>query len=67
MEQIGEEYKTIFNSADFQKFPIKDWADLYLSIHSPNGLKLLTRLRFGLSHLNEHKFNHNFKDYVYPL
>ena len=25
MEQIGEEDKTIFNSADFQKFPIKDW------------------------------------------
>ena len=24
MEQIGEEDKTIFNSADFQKFPIKD-------------------------------------------
>ena len=25
------------------------------------GLKLLTRLRLGLSHLNEHRFNHNFK------
>ena len=25
MEQSGEEDKTIFNSADFQKFPIKDW------------------------------------------
>ena len=24
------------------------------------GLKLLTRLRLGLSHLNEHKFRHNF-------
>ena len=24
-EQIGEEDKTIFNSADFQKFSIKDW------------------------------------------
>ena len=30
-------------------------------IHSPLGLHLLTRLRLGLSHLNEHKFNHNFK------
>ena len=28
----------------------------------PTGLKLLTRLRLGLSHLNEHKFCHNFQD-----
>ena len=32
------------------------------NMHNPNSLKLLTRLRLGLSHLNEHKFNHNFKD-----
>ena len=25
------------------------------------GLKVLTRLRLGLSHLNEHRFNHNFE------
>ena len=37
------------------------------NIQNPNGLKLLTRLRLGLSHLNEHKFNHNFKDCVNPL
>ena len=28
----------------------------YFNIHNPVGLKLLTRLRIGLSHLNEHKF-----------
>ena len=28
------------------------------------GLKLLTRLRLGLSHLNEHRFNHNFKSCI---
>ena len=28
-------------------------------IHNTTGLKLLTRLRLGLSHLNDHKFNHN--------
>ena len=27
------------------------------NIHDPNGLKLLTRLRLRLSHLNEHKSN----------
>ena len=26
------------------------------NIHNPSGIKLLTRLRLGLSHLNEHKF-----------
>ena len=31
-------------------------------IHNPTGLKLLTRLLLGLSHLNDHKFNHNFRD-----
>ena len=29
-------------------------------IHNPVGLKLLTRLGVGQSHLNEHKFKHNF-------
>ena len=28
------------------------------------GIKLLTRLRLGLSHLREYKFNHNFQDTI---
>ena len=36
-------------------------------IHNPVGLRLLTRLRLRLNHLNEHKFNHNFKSCVNPL
>ena len=36
-------------------------------IHNPTGLKLLTRIRLGLSHLNDQKFNHNFKDCINPL
>ena len=35
--------------------------------HDPLGLKLLTRLRLGLSHLNEHRFNHNFDSCINPL
>ena len=31
------------------------------------GLKLLTRSRLGLSHLNEHRFNHNFHSCINPL
>ena len=30
-------------------------------------IKLLTRLRLGLSHLNKHKFNHGFLDTVNPM
>ena len=36
-------------------------------IHDTNGIKLLTRLRLNFSHLNEHKFRHNFNDMVDPM
>ena len=31
------------------------------------GLKLLTRMRLGLSHLVNHKFRHNFQDCLKPI
>ena len=37
------------------------------SIFDPEGLKLLTRLRLDFTHLNEHKFRHNFQDCQNPL
>ena len=37
------------------------------SIHAPTRVKLLTRLRLKFSHLNEHKFRHNFKDTVVAM
>ena len=36
-------------------------------IHHPRGLKLLRRLRLGLSHLREHKFRYNFSDTIDPF
>ena len=36
-------------------------------IFRPIGLKYLTRLHIGLSHLNENMFNHNFQDCINPL
>ena len=36
-------------------------------IHNPIGLQLLTRLLMALSHLNEHKFEHNFSDFLNNL
>ena len=32
------------------------------TIYNPHGLKLLTRLRLDLSHLQGHKFKHKFSD-----
>ena len=36
-------------------------------IRNPKGIKLITRLRLGLSHLREHKFKHSFQDTLNPL
>ena len=35
--------------------------------HIPIGIKYLTRLRVGLSHLREHKFKHGFQDLLNPM
>ena len=37
------------------------------NIHDPVGIKYLTRLRLGLSHLNEHILRHNFQDCLNSL
>ena len=37
------------------------------AIHDSARFKLLLRLRLKFSHLNEHKFRHNFKDTVNPM
>ena len=37
------------------------------NINDTKGLRLLTRLRLGLSHLGDHKFRHNFQDCVSPM
>ena len=46
---------------------IRPSPSLVYGIHHFKGLKLITRLRLGLSHLREHKFRHNFRDTVNPL
>ena len=35
-------------------------------IHNPVGLQLLTRLRMGQSHLNEHESKHSSRDFLNP-
>ena len=37
------------------------------NINDTIGIKLITRLRLGFSHLREHKLKHNFQDTLNPL
>ena len=37
------------------------------NLHNANGIKFLTRLQVGFSHLKESKFRHNFEDVINPL
>ena len=46
---------------------IRPSANSIFNIHNPYGIKLLTRLRLGLSHLRDHKFRHCFQDTLNPL
>ena len=46
---------------------IRPSPNLVNDIHNPLGVRSLTRLRLGLSNLNQHKFNHNFKNCINPL
>ena len=46
---------------------VRPVANSVFDINNPYGLKLLTRLRLGLSHLHYHKFRHNFQDCINPI
>ena len=46
---------------------IRPSSNSVFNCHHPEGITFLTRLRLGLSHLREHKFNHNFQDTVNPF
>ena len=37
------------------------------NVDSSEGLKFLTRIKLGLSHLADHKFRHSFQDCVNPI
>ena len=36
----------------------------FYNCHNPIGIKKITRIRLGLSHLREHKFKHSFQDSI---
>ena len=56
--------------AVFKKKPLaknRPPAKPVLGIHDPIGLSHLTQLSVGLSKLNLHKFQHNFRDTLDPM
>ena len=68
--KLDPEIRRIDSYADFPKqLPsfIKPMENKTFSIYDPLGIKLLNRLRVDFSHLNEHKFRHNFADTLNPL
>ena len=73
LNEWGKLDKDIQNSVSISMFKssllrfIRPTCRPIYNIHDPVGLKLLTRLRLGLSHLKEHKFRHNFQDTINPL
>ena len=58
-------YDSIFRTA-LLNF-IRPSENKIFNIHDQVGIKLLTRLRLGFSHLREHKLRHNFEDTLNPL
>ena len=46
---------------------IRPTANSVYNCHNAKGIKLITRLRLGLSNLSEHKFKHNFQESLNPL
>ena len=40
---------------------------VFFNCRNPKGIKFITRLRLGLSHLREHKFKHSFQDSLNPF
>ena len=46
---------------------IRPSAKSTFNCHNPREIKLLSRLRLGLSHLRKHKFKHSFQDSLNPF
>ena len=61
------------NSSSLESFKasilkyIRPCPNSIFGINNPLGIKLLTRLRVGFSHLREHKFKFNFQDTLNPF
>ena len=65
-------YHNIRNSSSFNIFRksilkfIRPSTNSFFNCHNLKGMKFITRLRLGLSHLREHKLKHSFQDSLHP-
>ena len=65
--KLDQDIRNVESYALFRKQPlsyIRPEANNIFNVHNAKGIKLLTRLRVGFSHLKEHKFRHNFQDLI---
>ena len=70
MEQTGPKYSQ-FKKLGYFKETLLNFIRLYgstvFNCHNPKRIKLLTRVRLGLSHLCEQKFKCSFQDSLNPI
>ena len=60
MEQILSYRLELKNFCGFQKrYPVTASPSIFFDCDNHKGIRLITLLRVGLSHLLEHKFNHD--------
>ena len=67
---LSDDIKSLPSPISFKKALlsfVKTSENSVFAIHDNNGIKLLTRLRLNFSHLNEHKFRHNFLETLNPM
>ena len=67
LDPIIKSSKTIYAFKQKRFHFILSLENSIFSIFDPEGLKLLTGLRLGFSHLNEHRFRHNFQKCLNPV
>ena len=70
MNKLDTKIKNLPSLSAFKKALLvfcKTEENSLFNVRNPIGVKYLNRLRLNFSHLNEHKFHHNFRDTVNPL
>ena len=66
MEQAGPKYTYLFIFKKKLLKIIHPYGNSVFRCHNPKVIKLLTRIKLGLSHLREHKFKHGFLHSLNP-
>ena len=57
----------VFFLNHFPKYVLRPFKKSTFQCHNPKGLKLISKLQLGLSHLRFHEFKHSFQDILNPI